>query len=40
MFRDPNPMSQGRPYIGVLPLTLTLRDSYPGVMELMTHRES
>jgi len=40
MVRDPNPMSQGCPYIGVLPSTLTLRDSYPGVTQLMTHSES
>ena len=28
MVRDPNPISQGCPDIGVLPSTLTLRDSY------------
>ena len=26
MVRDPNPMSRGYPYIGVLPSTPTLRD--------------
>jgi len=40
MVRDPNPMPQGCPYIGVLPSTLTLRDSYSRVMRLMTHSES
>ena len=29
MVRDLNPMLRGCPYIGVLPSTLTLRDSYP-----------
>jgi len=38
--RDPNPMPRGCPYIGVLPSTLTLRDSYPRVTRLMTHSES
>jgi len=40
MVRDPNPMPRGGPYIGVLPSTLTLRDSYPRVTRLMTHSES
>jgi len=40
MVRDPNPMSRGCPYIEVLPLTLTLRDSYSLVTRLMTHSES
>jgi len=40
MVRDPNPMPQGCPYIGVLPSTLTLRDSYPRVTRLMTYSES
>jgi len=40
MVRDPNPMPRGCPYIGVLPSTLTLRDSYSGVTRLMTHNES
>jgi len=40
MVRDPHPMSRGCPYIGVLPSTLTLRDSYPHITQLMTHRES
>jgi len=31
MVRDPNPMPRGCPYIGVLPSTLTLRDSFPRV---------
>jgi len=39
MVRDPNPMPRGCPYIGVLPSTLTLRDSYPRVTRLMTHSE-
>jgi len=38
--RDPNPMPRECPYIGVLPSTLALRDSYPCVMRLMTHSES
>jgi len=38
--RDPNPLPQGCPYIGVLPSTLTLRDSYPHVTRLMTCSES
>jgi len=29
MVRDPNPLARGCPYIGVLPSTLTLCDSYP-----------
>ena len=37
---DTNPMPHGRPYIGVLPSTLTLHDSYPCVTRLMTHSES
>jgi len=40
MVRDPNPMSPECPYIGVLPSTLTLRDSYSRVTRLMTHSES
>jgi len=40
MVRDPNLMPQGCPYIGVLPATLTLHDSYPCVARLMTHSES
>jgi len=40
MVRDPNPLSRGCPYIGVLPSTLTLRDSYSRVTRLMTHKES
>jgi len=40
MIPDPNPMPLGCPYIGVLPSTLTLRDSYPHVTRLMTHNES
>jgi len=28
MVRDPNALPRGCPYIGVLPSTLTLRDSY------------
>jgi len=40
MVRDPNLMPRGCPYIGVLPSTLTLRDSYPRVTRLMTHSES
>jgi len=38
--RDPTPMSRECPYIGILPSTLVLRDSYPRVMPLMTHSES
>ena len=40
MVRDPNILPRECPYIGVLPLTLTLRDSYPHVMRLITHSES
>jgi len=40
MVRDPNLMPRGCPYIGVLPSTLTLRDSYSRVTQLMTHSES
>jgi len=40
MVRDLQPMPRGCPYIGVLPSTLTLRDSYPHVMRVMTYRES
>jgi len=40
MVCDPNPLPRGCSYIGVLPSTLTLRDSYPRVMRLMTHSES
>jgi len=36
---DPNPMSRGCPYIGVLPSTLTLRDSFSRVTRLITHSE-
>jgi len=39
MVRDPNPMPRGYPYIGVLPSTLTLRDSCPRVTRLMTPNE-
>jgi len=38
--RDPNPMPQGCPYIGVLLSTLPLCDLYPRVTRLMTHSES
>jgi len=38
--RDPNLVPQGCPYIGVLPSTLTLRDSYSRITRLMTPRES
>ena len=38
--RDPNPMPQGCPSIGVLPSTLTQRDSSPRVTRVMTHSES
>jgi len=37
---DPNPMPRGCSYIGVLPSTLTLRDSYSRVTRHMTHSES
>jgi len=40
MVRDPNLVPRGCPYIGVLPSTLTLRDSYPRVTRLMTHSQS
>jgi len=40
MVRDPNLMPRECPYIGVLPSTLTLHDSYACVARLMTHRES
>jgi len=40
MVRDPNLLPRGCPYIGVLPSTLTLRDSFPCVTRLMTHSES
>jgi len=40
MVRDPNSMPPGCSYIGVLPSTLTLRDSSPRVTRLMTHSES
>jgi len=40
MVRDPNPTPQECPYIGVLPSTLTLCDSYSHVTRLMTHGES
>jgi len=30
----------GRPHVGVLPSTLTLRESYPRVTQLRTHSES
>ena len=35
-----NLLPRGCPYIGVLPSTLALRDSYPRVMRLMTHSDS
>jgi len=38
--RDSNPMPRGCPYIGVLPSTLTLRDSYSRITRLMTHSQS
>ena len=38
--RDPNPMSRGCPYIGVLPSTLTLHDSVSRVTRLLTQSES
>jgi len=38
--RDPNLLPRGCPYIGVLPSTLTLRDSYSHITRLMTHSES
>jgi len=40
MVRAPNPMPRGWPYIGVLPSTLTLHDSYSRVTRLITHSES
>jgi len=40
MVRDPNPMSRGCPYIGVVPSTLTLRDTHSRVTLPMTHSES
>jgi len=40
MVRDPNLLPRGCPYIGFLPSTLTLRDSYPRFTRLMTHCES
>jgi len=40
MVRDPNLMPRWCPYIGVLPSTLALRDSYTCVTQLMTHNES
>jgi len=40
MVRDPNPMPRGSPYIGVLPSTLTLCDSYSPLAQLMTPSES
>jgi len=40
MVRVPNLLPRGCPYIGVLPSTLALRDSYPHVTRLMTHSES
>jgi len=39
ILRGPNPMPRGCTYIGVLPSTLTLHDSYPCVTSLMTHGE-
>jgi len=39
-FVKPKYPARGCPYIGVLPSTLTLRDSYPRVTRLMTHSES
>jgi len=38
--RDPNTMPSGCPHIGVLPSTLTLRDSSPGITRLMPRSES
>jgi len=38
--RDPTLMPRVCPDIGVLPTTLTLRDSFPRVTRLMTHSES
>ena len=40
MVRDPNLMPRGCPYIGVLPTTLTLRDSFTRVTRLMTPSKS
>ena len=40
MVRDPNPMPRGCPYIGILPSTLTLPDSYSRITRLMTYSES
>jgi len=40
MVREPESPARGCPYIGVLPSTLTLRDSYPRVTQLVTHSES
>ena len=40
MVRDPNPKPRECPDIGVLPSTLTLRNSYSRVMRLLTHSES
>jgi len=37
---DPYLMPRGCTYIGVLPSTVTLRDSYSRVTQLMTHSES
>jgi len=39
MVSAPNLMRPWCPYIRVLPSTLTLRDSYPRVEQLMTHSE-
>jgi len=40
MVCDPNPMPRGCPYIGVLPSTLTLRDSYSRITQLITYNKS
>jgi len=40
MVHDPNPLPRACSYIGVLPSTLTLRDSSSRVTQLMTHSES
>jgi len=39
MVRDAYLMPRGCPYIGVLPSTPTLHDSYSRVIQLMTHSE-
>ena len=40
MVRDPNPMPRECPYIGVLPTTLTLDDSYSRVTQLILSRQA